>query len=220
LIYSVSALIVVEGGEEHKVGVDLSLQAIPEGCELVIKARINREVAEYLDMFHIFVTGKECLPYDSTAIFVCEAAKALVREHPGLIQRHFREAGRRKWDAILYLLDPECWLNDCGNDKSLVNKAITGSERLHPDATASQGNPIGFVPAHEVRAIVDYFDTVTVEQLHEHYDPDVMWELGVYKMSPGYAEHQFSNIWEEFVGIRDFYREAAAHNEAVITVID
>jgi len=210
---------VIGAGEGYKVGVSLKLQAIPEDCELLIKARSNREIAEWLQFFHLFADGDDYPPDDSAGVFVYEAVQTLVRQRPGLIQRYFYD-GPRVWDAILYLLDVENWPNDWSNDTSLVNRAINGSEPVHPDANATQGNPIGFVPAQEVHAIADYFDTVTYEHIHEHYDPVHMSEIGVYKIVSVHDETRFQNIWDGFVGIRNLYREAAAHNEAVITVID
>ena len=64
-------------------------------------------------------------------------------------------------------------------------------------------------------------DAVTYEGLHEHYDPVQMWNRAVYKISPDASEESyFQYVWEEFCGIRNVYRQAALHNEAMITVMD
>jgi hypothetical protein len=204
------------------VGVELRLQAIPDDCELLIKARINREVAEQMEFFNSWALGIHRTgwkPETPLEIYFFKAVQELVRQRPGLIQRYFYD-GPRGWEAIIYLLSPESRAGNSKRDNSLVNRAIKGSEPLHPEAYATQGRPIGFVPVQDVRAIADFFHTVTSEQLHEHYKPNVMSEMHVYKMWPDSDETRFQDIWEEFVEIKNLYREAAAHNEAVITVID
>ena len=109
---------------------------------------------------------------------------------------------------------------DWDNDQSLIHKAIYGTERLHPEANATQGYPIGFVPAYDTHIIAEYLDIVTVDQLHEFYKPEEMDKAEVYKMHATHGEERFHDIWEEFVGMRDVYRGAADHHEAVIVVID
>lgn len=47
-----------------------------------------------------------------------------------------------------------------------------------------------------------------------------MYEAGVYKMGPNAREKDFQIIWEEFAGMQSIYQQAAAHGEAMITVID
>jgi hypothetical protein len=73
------------------------------------------------------------------------------------------------------------------------------------------------VTTEKVRVIADYLDSITMEILHEHYDPPTML---AYKMHRDSGESRFQDIWEEFVGMRQVYRAAADHDEAVITVIN
>jgi hypothetical protein len=204
------------------MGVELRLQAIPEDCELLIKARRDREVAEQMEFFNAWaleIHRSGWKPETPLEIYFFDAVQELIRQRPSLIQRYFYD-GPRGWDALIYLLSPERRARNSKGDNSLVNKAIKGSEPLHPEANATQGWPIGFVPIQDVRAIADFFDAVTFEQLHEHYDPKVMLANNVYKSRPDDDEIRFQHIWDEFVEIKNLYREAADHNEAVITVID
>lgn len=80
--------------------------------------------------------------------------------------------------------------------------------------------PIGFVPARDVTAVAEYLAGITYTDLHEHYDPQRMYEKEVYKMAPNADESAFQFTWEEFVGMQNIYQQAMAHGEAMITVID
>jgi hypothetical protein len=201
------------------VGVEARYQAIPEDCDLLARARKDREIAELMQFFNRFAVDDWAQSDNPTEILFAEFVKELLRKRPGLIDRYLYNV-TRGWDRILYLLSPARRAGDWKNDHSFIHKAIRGSERLHPEATATQGFPIGFVPAQDVRAVANFLDIVTYEGLHEHYNPAHMEEMGVYKMWADGGETVFQSTWNEFAAMRDFYRVAADHNEAVITVID
>lgn len=203
------------------MGTEARFQAIPEDCELLIRARQDRKIAEYMQFFESGGTWEPDFwdkPSPDEQYFY-DAVQELIRAHPGLEKRYFY-AGARTYDAIIYLLSPARREGEWDGDQSLIKKAIWGVELLHPEACAGQGIPIGFVPTADTKTIAGYLDQITREQLHEHYDPQKMYEAGVYKMAPDRDERRFQVIWDEFVGMRDVYRAAADHGEAVITVID
>lgn len=201
------------------MGVEARYQAIPEDCELLLLARQDRRWAETLAAFHsIAGMGVRPSPWLQTFPEFVYAVAALVEEKPGLIKRYFNASGRN-FDAIMYLLSPvrrtgKSWQTD----QSSIRKVIYGAERLHTEALASQGRPIGFVSANGVDVLSDYLAGISYEKLHEHYDPQRM--KGIYKMSPNDNEKTFQVIWEEFVGMQNIYQQAAAHGEAMITVVD
>jgi hypothetical protein len=202
------------------MGVEARFQAIPEDCELLKYARHEYDIAEMMEFFNHYAnkeTRREFFP-SQIAPFV-EYVDALVSTNPTLPERYFY-AGGRNWDKILYLLSPARRAGEYTNDQSLIYKALKGCERLHPDANATQGHPIGFVPARDVLLIATYLDSVTYDQLHEHYSPILMVEMSVYKMHETADDKNFPPIWEEFTGMRDIYRSTANHNEAMIVVID
>lgn len=147
------------------------------------------------------------------------AIVALVEKNAGLKERYF-SAGGRAFDIILYLLSPQRRERKYQEDQSLIRKAIYGTERLHPEALATQGCPIGFVPAREVAVISEYLAGISEEKLLDHYDSERMWQAYVYKMHPEDGESEFQRIREEFAGMQTIYQQAAAHGEAMITVID
>jgi hypothetical protein len=201
------------------MGVEVRFQAIPEDCELLKRARQDRELAELTQFFDGTDTPLYETRTKSVEIYFINAVKELFTQRPGLVDRYLY-AGGRKFDQIIYLLSPAARTEDSKSDHSLIKKAIMGSERLHPEAQATQGRPIGFVPASNVQIIAEFLNSVTFEQFHKHYDPVKMFEMGVYKMHPNDDEEQFKYIWAEFEDIRNIYQAAATHGEAMITVID
>jgi hypothetical protein len=204
------------------MGVEARYQAIPEDCDLLARARSDRETAEWMEFFHATVVSKATQASAETPeeIAITSAVLALAQERPGLIERYFY-AGNRRYDHLVYLLSPARRRNEFAeNDHSLIHKAVHGSERLHPEARATQGRSIGFVPADDVQTIADYLATITRDMLHEHYDPAKMFDSYVYKTDPGMSEDSFEVTWQEFEGMRRVYQQAAAHGEAMITVID
>lgn len=206
------------------MGFDLQLRAFPENSELLAKARIDRVIAQSMESFESWVLqrGPFAEPDNDTERYFMQAAHQTVQDHPGLLERYYYN-GPRVWDKIVYLLSPirrSATPDALKPDESLIHQAIHGVERLHPEATAGQGRPIMFVPAKDVKRIAECLQSITREQLHEHYDPDQMVERGVYKAFGSGDEREFDFIWNEFTRINQFYQEAAAHDEAVIVIID
>jgi hypothetical protein len=203
------------------MGQEASFQAIPEDCELMIAARRDREIAEIMQFVNWYATNEKLRRrYENapdTKEFIHKLEK-LLRDKPDFVHRYFY-AGGRTYDAIDYLLSPARRGEvEPENDSSLIHEIIYGQERLHPDAIATQGRPIGCVSAKSVPMYTDYLNQITKDLLHQHYDVSKMtW---VYKIYDTDGEERFEVIWEEFVGMREVYRAALEHNEAVITVID
>jgi len=203
------------------MGTEATFQAIPEDCELLARARADTEVAELMAFFNSYAIGRHPFgwqPKTSAQTYFNSAVKALIQQRPGLVQRYLY-AGR-KYDMIVYLLSEERRKGNRDTDTSLIHKAIWGSERLHPVARATQGLPIGLVPAQDVVRITEFISTITYDHFHQHYKPPEMEKMGVYKIYAGDGEEVFSEIWDEFQDIRRFYNEATANNEAAVTVID
>ena len=179
-----------------------------------MKRDFRRMIAEYMGSFNtlaLFSRPPVGPGVDEELISFYHAVKDLVHLHPGLGQRYYY-AGGRTFSAIHYLLSPRRQNPELKSVQSLIDKAIYGTERLH--------DYLGFVSANDVRIIADYLDAITAEQLSKHYNPIQMVEAGVYKMHATDDEERFQIIWEEFTGMRDVYRAAAEHHEAMIVVID
>jgi hypothetical protein len=206
------------------MGYEARFQAMPEDCELMLTARHDRAIAECMQFFKTYTSYTTIVgpTIDPKHVEFLRLVKKTIALKPDIVQRYFY-GGARTFDAIVYLLSPihrqsRTMMNL--EDDSQIYRAIWGMERLHPEAVASQGFPIGFVSAHAVSDLSDYLDGITHEMLHVHYDVRAMYEAGVYKMGPYSDEERFNAIWDEFVGMRKVYRAAAQHGEAMITVID
>lgn len=200
------------------MGVEASFQAMPENCELFITARQDSEIADQIMSFNLYmVRVTKQWPNNPKWVEFYQKAKQVFQERPGLAGRYFY-AGARTFDAIVYLLSPARRAIPPEQDTSLIRIAVRGFEALHAEAIAGQGGPINFVPASLVPLIVEHLNMINRDILHEHYDGEHM-STHVYKMS-NHDEDRFETIWDEFVGMRDVYRAAADHNEAVICVID
>lgn len=202
------------------MGKEAQFQALPEDCDLMLVARQDREIAELIQFFNGYATQNIRHESDnSKQVKFHELVESVMKQRPQLKDRYFY-AGARTYDAIVYLLSPANRTGEFQNNMPLIHQAIYGQERLHPEATATQGSPIGLVRTDTVKVIADYLAQITVETLHEHYDDVQMFKAGVYKMWPGSGEERFRVIWAEFEAMRQFYQVTAAHDEAVITVID
>jgi hypothetical protein len=201
------------------MGTEARFQAMPEDCDLMLAARQDREIAEMIQFFKAYAAGGDMPGNDPKFIEFLDLVQKVVRDYPDLKDRYFY-AGARTYDAIVYLLSPVRRAGQFQNNSDLIYQATYGEEPLHSTATATQGHPIGLVKTDSVKIIADFLDMVTIEQLGEFYDAKQMYEQGVYKMDPSDNERRFLTIWEEFEGMRDVYRAAADHDEAVIAIID
>jgi hypothetical protein len=204
------------------MGTEARFQAMPEDCELMRAARQDREIAELIEFFESYATGDDDdfrRKNDPKFVEFMELVQQTVGDYPDLAERYFY-AGARTYDAIVYLLSPARRAGQFQNTSDLIYQAMYGEERLHPTAIATQGHPIGLVKTDSVKVITDYLNQVTIEQFGEFYDAKRMYEQAVYKMHSTDNEHRFLAIWEEFEGMRDVYRAAADHDEAVIAIID
>ena len=204
------------------MGIEAQYQAMPENCDFLRRARTDREFAEVIQSFDKYALGKGTLfdddpPYRREFI---AGAQALEKQFPGLASRYFY-AGSRCFSMIRYLLSPSYREEPKSvPDNGFIRQAIYGTERLHPEANATQGCPIGFVPTREVPLLAEYLSQITREILHEYYDPPRMHASGVYKMRGDADEDDFKAIWDELTGMKLVYQQAAEHGEAMITVID
>ncbi len=67
------------------MGFDLHLRAFPEQCELWVKARADRQIAENMQ----FLGDFESEPDNEADRYFLEAVQQLVREYPGLLERYY-----------------------------------------------------------------------------------------------------------------------------------
>ena len=204
------------------MGVEARYQALPENCDFFRRLRHDREFAECVQFFNKYARGQSSL-CDTDPQYIHEfrqGALELEQRFPGLASRYYYGVSRC-YDQLHYLLSP-WWRGEPKwvIDHSLIREAIYGIERLHPQAIATQGRPLGLVSAIDVPVLAEYLSEITKEMLHEHYDPPRMVAQGVYKIHDTDDESRFEWAWDEFCGMKTVYQQASTHGEAIVTVID
>jgi hypothetical protein len=204
------------------LGTEVRLQAVPEKCELLKRARTDPQIAELMASFNRFALGihhPKWKPSEPEEIYFDQAVHELTQVVPGLSSR-FLNTGRL-YDAAIYLLSEKRRAGArLEKDDSLARVAIWGRELLYPRANGIGPYCCGFVPSQDVVAIAEYFESVSFEPFREYYDPAQMEKAGVYKIYSSDDQETLHWIWEEFISIRDFYREVARYHEAVVAVVD
>lgn len=71
----------------------------------------------------------------------------------------------------------------------------------------------------EVFDIQNKLETVTIERLHCHWNPQAMSEAGVYKSHVDQNENDFQWIHGNFEKFKAFYTLVADHNEGVLAFV-
>lgn len=201
------------------MGWELSLQAIPEDCELLKLANKDREIAEKLQFIEIAIDEIEqwlISDYPATKLFA-KMLLPILETKPRLQSRYFY-GGRRCYDIIEYLLCEERRCNDQKHsEQCMIQIAIHGNTAVHPKAKTTQGiSGIQLITTEVVPKVTEYMSQISYEQFKRHWNPTKMLECGVYKISAG----KLQSSWEEFQGIYNLYQQAEKHNEAVIATID
>jgi Domain of unknown function (DUF1877) len=193
------------------MGFEARYQAMPEG-KFLERARFEVEFAECIQFLHDpkwLMSGDE--PWRV-------AARDLVGQRPGLVDRYFY-AGSRQFDAIHFLLSQDRRVPPAGrtisDDPHPSAKAIYGIERLNPTAGTTQGFPFGLVSAASVPKIVRYLAGITESDLGKYFDAKQMSDAAVYK-----ASSSLPRIWDELQGMKVVYEAAARHGEAMVTMRD
>lgn len=201
------------------MGWELSLQAIPEDCELLSLARKNKDIAETLPFLHMGISELDnWLKSDEEVdlLFASKLADLLIAR-PNLASRYFY-GGRRCYDIIEYLL---CANRRCNSQSKtqecIIQTAIHGNKSVYPGVRSSQGiSEIRLVSANLVPQIVEYMHGISYEQFKKHWNVEKMIECSVYKMGSGKLQWG----WEEFQGMYQLYQQAQKYGEAVLATID
>lgn len=121
----------------------------------------------------------------------------------------------KSWDGIIFLLTGA--ISD-ENDHPL-------QEVLFSEDVIDEDQDMGYGPAHyltpeKVKELNDQLMTITEEELEKRFDPAQLKAAGAY---PDIWEQDREEILEYLVEhfelLKDFYAEAAAKGEAIITMI-
>ncbi|AKQ68383.1 hypothetical protein A176_005295 [Myxococcus hansupus] len=206
------------------MGVETSYQAIPEGTALLERAIQDPDLGELLGLLNSSLHGswyesarRGGPPLNETEETLQHMALSLEHAHPGLKQRFYTLD--RRWDMLHFLLsaerrgEPSLPLDD------LFTVAVRGGALLAPHIRGGQGHPIRIVSAAQTQALAARLAEVSQNDLRRHYVPERMEEAAVYKWFAAHvSDSTWPVLWDAFEGLRDFYREVAAHGEAVLVI--
>ena len=200
------------------MGTDLTLQAIPSDSKLFEIAAISPDHGESLAFLtRYFANFRSSSEDEIDRLFNSEAQRIKVN-HPG-IELRFCEL-HRSYDSLHFLLSEnrrngDFYTNDYGT------QAILGENNVHKNAIATQGTPLRYVSASGAAAISAWLNTISVESLRCHYDPELMQAQAVYKFFiDGAGEEKFAWLCKMFEDLKNFYRTIEAHHEGALVVID
>lgn len=207
------------------MGLDFHYQAMPENCELLIWARNEPDFGANLEFFNSYALmsleelQKEIDDCSEDQLFVefIRQTRKTVQRNPAIAHRNLYFG--RKWDCIYYLLSErrrQCEERDWSN---WVEKAIFGGQVLNELTQTTIGFPIRYLCPAEVFDIQNKLETVTIEKLHCHWNPQAMSKAGVYKSHVDQNENDFHWIQESFEKLRAFYTLVAERNEGVLAFV-
>jgi hypothetical protein len=176
-------------------------QAMPEECELMISARHDPEIASMMQIFNFFALNREFLErtnYLEREQFMSKLEKVL-QDKPDLLDRYYGMGLSGSEYTAQDILESVAETED---EASLGYVVAFGKDILHPDAESDF--PIRFVPAKDVPGFCAFLNKITEEIFFEWWhsnDADSEW---------------YEASWRDFVGMREVYRAAHEHREAVI----
>jgi hypothetical protein len=194
------------------MGVRADYQAMPEECELMISARHDPEIASMMPFFnmearneklrHLYATNnREYLDRRNSPKaeqFMSKLEKAL-QDKPDLPDRYYGMGLKGAEYTAQDILESVAETED---EASLGYLVAFGKDILHPEAESDF--EIRFVPAKDVPRFCAFLNTITEEIFFEWWhsnDADSEW---------------YEASWRDFVGMREVYRAALEHGEAVI----
>jgi hypothetical protein len=202
------------------MGLDMTYQALPRGCDLIERAKADADFGSALSLLPIWYRrgGPGHEPDSTAARELWEAARLLAARHPGPERRSFSPG--RTWDVLHYLLSAERREEpDAGEIDALFSRAVKGGEVLAGHLAGGQGIPIRYVTPEDVQAAARRLESMDCAALRAHYDPQRMEDTGVYKFLADWPG-SWESICGSFLGFRAFYLEVARHGEGVLVCLD
>ena len=196
-------------------------QAIPDGCELLERAKRDADFGEFLSpITYRFERGENCVdPYlKGTDAEFCAELQKLLRAHPGLETRNCSLVSY--FDVIEYLISPARRDRKC-KELDLGGQTIQGTIELAAHLRASQGILLRYNEPVAVLVMADLLTSITHDDLRRNYDSARMQFAAVYKFKEDRAgEEELALICELFDEFTKFYQSAAEHQEGVLVTMD
>jgi hypothetical protein len=115
----------------------------------------------------------------------------------------------KAWDAIHRCLSNGTLYYDEGEYP--LNRAVLGGKHLYD----GDDYVVAYVAPNEVKDVAAALDGLSQADLRTRYD---LIDADDYE--GGHGDEDFKATWENFVGIRDLYKKAAAAGRAVVFTVD
>jgi hypothetical protein len=194
---------------------------MPDACRLLARSRHEPDFGANLEFFKSYaLTSQEELDHranDQLFIEFVHEVRQAIDHYPGIEHRNLYLG--RSWDMLYYLLsegrrkgEPKDWTH-------WVEKAIFGGEILNEATQTTIGFPIRYLSPVEVCHVQDKLETVTLEMLRSHWNPQAMREAEIYKIHVEENEDCCKWVQEDFEKLRAFYALSAGHGEGVLAFV-
>jgi hypothetical protein len=210
--------------EVAPMGLDALLQALPNGCKIVERAKTEIGFGELLAHVPSWIKLGKRGHSNATwaeADVVWLEVQELIQANPGIKRRNC-DLGRN-WDILHYLLSANRRGEKYARERTpeeirLMDIAIKGDEIIADHVRGGQGVHVRFVQPSDVVLIAVVLDGISVSDLTKHFDAEKMTRHKVYKFFADYCTT--GSILPVFEAFRRFYLDAAAHEEAAIVCLD
>lgn len=121
----------------------------------------------------------------------------------------------KAWHAIHFILAGEAW--EVSKDEP-VSQAVLGGEPVNDDDMGY--GPMRLIPKELVSQIADALDEMDESDFRGKFNLSDMMEEQIYPLMDNEDEEQFFEyVWEMFVELQKFYRDAAEKNHNVLAFI-
>lgn len=123
----------------------------------------------------------------------------------------------KSWEGISFLLSgPE--LPESKKDENPLSWILFGNKTINPDQNLGNG-PAGYLTKEDVAKIQNTLQKLNIEDLRKNFDAPKMMALNVYPEIWSDEDESLEYLLEYYDLIADFYKKAAAENQAVIAFI-
>ena len=127
--------------------------------------------------------------------------------HTGLSKDGMELSLHKSWHCLHFLLTGKSW----DRVDSPLGKAIMGGREI-PDRQGVMGyGPVRYLTQEEVRQVAEALSEFPIEARAVAFDPDAAEEAKVYV-----PEHDVEELTHHFTLLKDFYRDAADKNNAML----
>lgn len=193
-------------------------QAVPDGCELLERAKRDAVFGEFLTFPSRFRRAENCIEphWKGKDTEFCRELAKLVRAAPGLDARNCTLD--RYYDKIEYLISP-ARRNSKSKEFDLGAQTIQGTVVLAEHLRSGQGFLLRYNDPVAVLVMAEMLSSISHEELRRNYDPTKMAEAAVYKSSADAPEEEWTWICEFFDDFSNFYRSVAEHEEGVLVTV-